>query len=242
MKNGTKSQETSLEQIGTFAGFITSFFVKVLSVEQVSYWLGHKTELKQKLCEVFAVMDEYVMLRDEWQKFYKEHFKWDVDFSRVIIPPKPAIGSWRLLIIAQGMTVNKMFARMEQLFKCWKYAENLDTAVPTNARTTESHYAVWVLDGVEPDEELLGKSVRDADPDMKIGMTLLERLALELKYFAKTGKHLDIKGCTRCSGSRYSDGGVPGVCWSPNGGRVCVNGVDVDDLSSKWGVRRAVSA
>lgn len=242
MKNGTKSQETSLEQIGTLAGFITSFFVKVLSVEQVSYWLGHKTELKQKLCEVFAVMDEYVTLREGWQKFYKEHFKWDVDFSRVIIPPKPAIGSWRLLIIAQGMTLNKMFARMEQLFKCWKYADNLDTAVSTNVRTTASHYAVWVRDGVEPDAEFLGKSVREADPDMKIGMTLLERTTLGVKYFAETNKHLDIKGLTFCSGSLDSDGDVPYMFWSPIDDHVFVRWCYVDDSDGSHGVRQAVSA
>ncbi len=240
MKNGAKSQETSLEQIGTLAGFITSFFVKVLSVEQVSYWLGHKTELKQKLCEVFVVMDEYVTLREEWQKFWKDQLNWDVDFSRVIIPPKPAIGSWCLLIIPKGMTNNKMFARMEQLFKCWKYADNLDTAVPTNIRTTENHYAVWVRDGVEPDAEFLGKPVREADPDMKIGMTLLERLTLEIKYFSETRKHLDVIGGTRCSGSRYSGGDVPYVHWYPDDGTVDVSWSYVDGSGGGDGVRRAV--
>lgn len=243
MKNGTKSQETSLEQIGTLAGFITGFLVKVLSPEQVLYWLGHKSELKQKLYKLFeATGDDYDALREEWQKFYKDQFGWDVDFSRVIIPSKPETGSWRLLFIAKGMTNNKMFARLEQLFKCWKYTDNLDAAVPTNARTTENHYAIWVRDGVEPDEEFLGKSVREVDSDMKIGMTLLERMTLEIKYFAETGKHLDINGGTRCSGSRHSDGDVPYVHWDPDDGTVHVDWYFVDYAYSGWGIRRAVSS
>ncbi|KKT39348.1 MAG: hypothetical protein UW28_C0036G0014, partial [Parcubacteria group bacterium GW2011_GWA2_44_13] len=35
----------------------------------------------------------------------------------------------------------------------------------------------------------------------------------EAKYFKETGKHLDISNWTLCSGSRYSDGGVPVVGW-----------------------------
>jgi hypothetical protein len=242
MKNGTKSQELSLEQIGTLAGFITGFLVKILSIGQVLYFLGHKTELKQKLYQAFEVSDNHTAIRAEWQNFWKDQFGWNVDFSMVIIPPKPEIGSWRLLIIPKGMTNNKMFARMGQLFKCWKYMDNLDVAVPPkkNARTTENHYAVWVHDGAEPDEEFLGKSVREVDSDMKIGMTLLERMTLELKYFVETGKHLDIKGGTRCSGSRYSGGGVPDVSWNPNDGTVFVYWSNVGSASGGWGFRRAV--
>ncbi len=45
------------------------------------------------------------------------------------------------------------------------------------------------------------------------GITLLERLLLELKYFLETGKHLDIQNATLCSGSRLDDGNVPYVGW-----------------------------
>lgn len=242
MKHGTKSQEISLEQTGALAGFVTGFLVKVLSPEQVVYWIGHKVELKQKLCEVFRVVDEYVELREEWQKFWKDQLGWSVDFSRVIIPPKPKTGSWRLLVLPKNLTNNKLFARMEQLFTCWKYADDLDAAVPINARTTASHYAVWVRDGVEPDEEFLSRSTREADPDMKIGITLLERMTFSLKYFVETANHLDIKGGTWCSGSRGSGGDVPCVGWNPNDGAVRVFRYDVDYSYSGWGIRRAVSA
>lgn len=186
--------------------------------------------------------ENFAELREEWQKFYKKHFNEDVDFSNVFVPPKPLIGTWRLLIIAQNMTRNKVYARCENLFDRWRYEKNLDTAVSVNTRTAEKHYAVWVVDGVEPDVEFLDKSTHDADHDMKIGETLLERLVQELKYFSETGKHLDEKGVTFCSGSRGAVGGVPGVYWDPHDGRVCVRWYAVGCSYAGSGVRRAVSA
>ena len=236
MKNGTESQEISLEQTGTLAGFITSFLVKGLSAEQVLYWLGHKTELKQNLRKIFEVDDDgYATLRKNWQKFYKDQFKWDVDFSGVIIPSKPSIGIWRLLIVAQNMTCNRVFARWEILFNCWRYWDDMDTA-----RTAEKHYAVWVLDSVEPDAEFLGKSTEEADSDMEIGVTLLERLLQELKYFSETGNHLDITGLTYCSGSRDADGKVPCVYYFLHDGSVKVNWSGVGDSGEEYGIRRVV--
>ena len=47
----------------------------------------------------------------------------------------------------------------------------------------------------------------------KKGITLEERLLLEIEYFKKTGKHLDVENWTLCSGSRYQDGYVPSAYW-----------------------------
>jgi hypothetical protein len=38
-------------------------------------------------------------------------------------------------------------------------------------------------------------------------------MVLETKYFTETGKYLDEKGVTFCTGSRSADGYVPRVCW-----------------------------
>ena len=244
MNNGAKSRDPSFKQLGSLAGFMVDFLGSILNFDQVSYWLSHKTELKQKLREVFSLVgvDEFIALHEEWQKFYKEYFNWDVDFSMVVIPPRPTIGEWRLLIIARGMTNNKMFERCEQLFKCWRYTDDLNTAVPTNARTPTSHYAVWVLDGVEPDAEFLGKSTREADPHMEIGETLLERLTHGLRHYTETGEHLDKTGLTFCSGSRDSAGDVPSVNWNPGNAGMRVGWYGVDGSHGRCGIRRAVSA
>jgi len=174
----------------------------------------------------------------EWQEFYKDHFGLIVDFSQVPIPKNPGKG-YRLIFIAKGMTMNKAFARCKELFDAGAYRDDLDKAIPTNARTAKEHYAVWVRDGIEPDAEHLGRSTRQADPDMKIGITLLERIIFEIKYFSETGKHLDVKGVTFCSGSRFADGYVPYAYWS--GSEFRIFWCSLGDSNSDCGVRSAVS-
>jgi hypothetical protein len=228
------------EKLGLLAGFIIEVLAKILNPTQVDHWLGHKTELRKKLREVFSIVDEFSEIREDWQKFYKTHFNWDVDFNQVLIPIKPTDGKWRLLFIAKGMTLNFAFETCKKLFSSWKYYDDLDKAVSKNIRNTNSHYAVWVRDEVEPDVEFLGKSTREADPNMLIGITLLERIIFEIKHFTETGKHLDIKGLTFCSGSRYVDGGVPDA-YLRSDGRFRVGCSGLGYSNSRYGLRRAVS-
>lgn len=236
----TKPSFKHFEKLGLLAGFIVEFLAKMLNLTQIDYWLGHKTELRKKLREVFSIVDEFVDIREEWQKFYKTHFNWDVDFSQVIIPVKPIDGKWRPLFIAKGMTLNFAFKICEKLFSSWKYYDDLDKAISKNIRNADSHYAVWVRDEVEPDVEFLGKSTREADPEIKIGITLLERIIFEIKYFTETGKHLDIKGLTFCSGSRSSGGLVP-CAYLSSGGRFRVSCDGLAGSSSGYGIRSAVA-
>lgn len=240
-KHDAKSQGVSIEKVGALAGFITEFLVKILSVAQIEYWLKNKTELKEKIREAFSVSDEYVKDREGWEKFYKTHFNWTVDFSGVIIPEKPTLlGQWRLLFIAQGMTMNLAWSRMVDLFRCWKSYDNLDKEIKLNKQTSAKHYAIWIRDGIEPDEEFRGQSTEDADPNMDIGMTFLEREILEIAYFSETSKHLDIEGVTFCSGSRYTDGDVPSFCWDTDDSRVGTYVYSVGHSNLRYGIRRAV--
>jgi membrane-bound inhibitor of C-type lysozyme len=130
---------------------------------------------------------------------------------------------------------------MSKTFKCWRYSDDLDKSVTKNARDTKTAYAIWVRDGLEPDEQYLGKSTNQADPDMKIGVTLLERMIMEIKCFVWTGKHLDVKGVTFCTGSRYSDGFVPYVDWYSGGREVLVDWCNLDYSGSDYGLRSVVS-
>lgn len=193
--------------------------------------------------KITALLQEFGTTADvkvvaDWQKFYKEHFELDVDFSKVGIPQRPK-GNYRLLFIAKGMTMNTAFAKCKKLFATWQYADDLDATITQNIRTASENYAVWVLDEVEPEKAYRGKSTRQADPDMKLGITVLERIIFELKYFSETGKHLDIKGVTFCSGSRYAGGGVPCAYWG--GVRFGIGWYDLDYSDSGCGFRSAVS-
>jgi hypothetical protein len=127
---------------------------------------------------------------------------------------------------------------MSKAFKCWRYNDELDAKVPKNARDTKLSYAIWVRDGVEPDEKYLGKSTNQADPDMTIGQTLLERMIHEIVFFDETGNHLDIKGVTFCTGSRDSVGYVPCMNWYD--GEVRVSWCGLGSSGSGYGLREAV--
>ena len=240
MKNHeTDSEKPSFIQLGVLAGFIIEFLASIFNASQVKYWLEHKGELKKKLREVFSIVDEYADIRQDWEKFYKNHFNSNFDFSRLLIPTMPTSGKWRLLIIAKGMTLNVAFNACTKLFKTWKYYDDLDANTPKNIRNTSDHYAVWVRDEAEPDSDTIGKSTRQADSDMKIGITLLERIIFEIQYFTETDKHLDIKGLTFCSGSRGSGGGVPVADW--RGGKFQVDWYSLDNSHAKYGIRSAVA-
>jgi len=155
-----------------------------------------------------------------WQKFWQAQGI-EADFSNLQIPKKKA-GFDRLLIIPQGMTPQKAYELCANEFKCWKYTgKSLDNVIQHEDRTAkDGAYTVWVRDRVEADEELKNLSANDLAKKKLNGITLTERLAYELKYYSETGQHLDITKYTLCSGSQYTDGFVPSVCWRDGGVRV----------------------
>lgn len=240
MNNDTNSRAIA-KVIIDLASCIAMFLADILSFEQLKYWQAHKNDMKKNLREAFKMPpDEFAGMRLDWQAFYKKRYNWEVDFSQVIILPRPSLAH-RLLIIARGLTCDKVY--LAWLFPKWKYVGegSLDAVVMTNIRTSANgHYAIWVLDGAEPDAEFLGKTTEVADPEMKISMTFLERLLLEDKYFDETGKHLDVIGGTFCGGSRSAGGSVPYVDLR-HVGRVGVGWLNPSYSNPRYGVRRAVS-
>lgn len=183
--------------------------------DRLDYYVGPgKGELKERLLAAFS--DDLVQAETDplkqWEALYQEEFGETHDFSGVKIPEKKE-GFNRLIVIAKGMTLNRVYDACAKKFPCWRYTDNLDKAVPTNDRTPTEHYAIWVRDQQEADEELKNLSADDLAEQKITGVTLLERMLLELKYFRETGKHLDIKNVTLCSGSRDADGDVPYANW-----------------------------
>ncbi len=152
----------------------------------------------------------------EWQKFYKKYFGLTIDFSELKLPENKS-GFDRLIIVVAGLTLNRVYDACAMKFPCWCFTEDLDVAVPKNDRDPmNGTYSILVRDVVEADEELKDLSANMLTEKGIKGITLLERMLFELKYFSKSMKHLDIKNRTLCSGSRDSGVGVPGANW---GGR-----------------------
>ena len=149
----------------------------------------------------------------DWQQFYHDLFGLEIDLLGLSVPAKKK-GFDRLVIVAQGMTLQRLYDNCVKLCPCWKWTDDdLDKIVQSERTAKDGTYAVWFRDVVEADEELKNLSANDLKEKGIPGITLEERLLMELKYFKETGNHLDIKSWTLCSGSRCSDGGVPYVCW-----------------------------
>jgi len=173
-----------------------------------------------------------------WQKFYKKVFEESMDFSNTHIPERPGTGWW-LIILAKGMTPEKLFKKCRENFGAWKWTDdNLDEIVISDRTAKDGHYAIWVKSNVEADEEFKNISANKLKAQGHNGITLEERLVLELFYFWKTKKHLDIQNWTLCTGSRYADGGVPRVGWGDDEVRVdwCSPGDALDYLRSRQAV------
>jgi len=152
------------------------------------------------------------MLAD-WTNFYKEVFGVELDFSGIAIPERKP-GFDRLLVIAQGMTPQRLFDKCKELFPSWKYTdESLDQVIKSDRTAEKGAYAIWVRDRQEADEEnknLSADQLKERDTDE---ITVEERTLYELKFFNETGKHLDTSKWTLCAGSRYSGGDVPNADW-----------------------------
>ena len=249
-----------VKQLGILLAFVLEIVIRMvtryfftLSSGEARALLQSKGMLSKKiegtLAPVFAMAeDEYAAQRAYWEGIYSAHFGREADFSEVLIPEKPSVGKWRLIFILKGLTMNhaaamyrKILAAHDPQWKLWQYADDLDAVITRNIRTSAESYAVWVRDEQEADEEFLGQSTRQADPDQLIGVTVLEQLVHGAAHFIETKQHLDVKGITLCSGSRNADGDVPGVGWHPGHREVCVYWYDLDDSLSGDGVRRAVS-
>lgn len=160
---------------------------------------------------------------NEWQRFYqkKKYFGMTVDLSRVSIPEHQT-GFDRLIIVAQGLTLNQVYNVCIKQFVCWHCANDLDNVITRNDRDAKnSSYAVWFRGCQEADEELKNLTAERLAEREILGITLLERLLYELKYWDETGQHLDVSNVTLCTGSRDTGGNIPAVCWYGGELRVC---------------------
>ena len=130
-------------------------------------------------------------------------------------PDNSTPGLWSVPVI-KGITPNKVVAILRELgVTVSLYTDDLDANVTKNDRDpAKGSFNVCFKANIEADSELANKSADTLKAENVNGITLLERLLLEVAYFMATGRHLDEKNVTLCSGSRRSGGGVPRVHWN----------------------------
>lgn len=144
----------------------------------------------------------------DWQQFYKQYFQLEVDLTDVRIPSKPIEGVWRLLLIPQGLTFDHPTLRDRRWY--WRHNDDLENSIKKNARTAKTSYALWVSDDDTPSAQYFEKSVKEVDPTLQIGQTLLEQMIHQLHRYPEGHKE-DLVG-TLCSGSSNGKW-VPCVQW-----------------------------
>lgn len=176
-----------------------------------------------------------------WKVLLKELFDIEIDMASIKIPEQQ-VGFDRLIVVPKGLTLNQIIAVCRLQFdKVYCYSNDLNNSVAKNDRTNTETYAVWVCDRVEADEELKNLSANQIEEQGVTGITLMERLLQELKYFSETKKHLDVQNVTLCTGSRYSDGSVPYVHWITDYRRLSVGWCYADGSADSLRSRAVVS-
>ncbi|OGZ83261.1 MAG: hypothetical protein A2416_00380 [Candidatus Staskawiczbacteria bacterium RIFOXYC1_FULL_37_52] len=169
----------------------------------------------QKLVEASPSDEE---LLEDWVKFYQDVFQLKLTFNGALIVPARKPGFDRLLVLAKGMTPQRLYDKCDELFPSWKYTDsNLDEVIKSDRTAKNGHYAVWVRNRQEADEENWNFS---ADQLKRLGtpeITLEEREVYELKFFKETDDHMDKSNRTLCPGSRHTLGNVPSADWGGGG-------------------------
>jgi hypothetical protein len=149
-----------------------------------------------------------------WEALYWEIFGINLDASSLKLP-EYRTGYDRLIVVAGGMTPNRIYEAMQDLFRCLP-KPNLNALIERSSRDSVQAYAILVRDLPEATEGVSGCD--DPKDEPSDGITLEERLLYGIAYFRETGKHLDQQCITRCDGSRTLDGYVPYVNFNRESG------------------------
>lgn len=217
-KSTMSLDKQTAEFIGTMAQNLPP-----MSADIMQGWIENPKALQKFLANlnppangsVAEPVSEFVSVANlDWRKTYEAlgmSDKYGTEVSKLEISEQP--GLWTIPVI-KGATCNWVVAALKKLgVKVWQYADDLDKSVTENDRdpSRDGSYAVSFKATVEADEENADQSANQRRKKGCKDITLLERLLLELAHFLATKRHLDIDNVTLCSGSRYSDGGVPRV-------------------------------
>lgn len=140
-------------------------------------------------------------IRNIWELIYANYFNQSVDFSNLIVPPSYDPNKHFGIVVAEGIRINHVVAVLRELFAVDCYLEDLDSDIKVNDRVADKDYLVFF----------------DKKPEFQVimmpGITILERLLLDLAYLVITDEHLDGQDYTLCLGSRTSVGRIPTVSW-----------------------------
>lgn len=145
-----------------------------------------------------------------WERIYRNWFNLEKNFSEIQIPEHYNPQKHFAVIVAKGITTDKIVADIKKRFDISIYFNDVK-----NDRNSEvSDYIIIFHRSIEPDGTPSFWSANALDQMQHKGITLLERILLEVLYFDATRRHLDMYNTTLCCGSRDNVGRVPGIHWN----------------------------
>jgi hypothetical protein len=182
------------------SGKIERIDIEVIRAEE-NKKIGERRELNY---DTFKDDPDSVVKKD-WEKFYEKNFNLFLDFSNVVIPEVTDNFS-RIIIVPPQLTYAEVMAAAAKkftilLWNAHRGARFYDRDV-SDDRVDTVAYAIrtkiFVLEEESPTDmpatDLINQGFR--------GITLKERILMELKCFDETGRHIDPKNWTLCAGSR----------------------------------------
>lgn len=218
MSNGTVNVYERLFKLFVKIGMMILDSRRV--AEEVARWLQRIVErpdfvsILDQPASASVVTEPVGGWASEWSRFYREVFDMEANFEGVKLSDEQDCFGWTVFI-APSITLNMVWAACRDQFPCNSYlGDDLDRMVLTNAGTSNAAYPRRFRNRVEADEETKKMSANYLATRDVLGITLMERMLMELWYHWKTGGgHLDLLNVTLCAGSRYADGNVPGADW-----------------------------
>ena len=203
-------------QMKKLASLVTGAIPSDLPSEFAQKWIDSKRDLEETIRRILLSKSEIPSVANINWKIVYELLGMKAEYEPIInnlkIDEKNDT-TWAIPVL-KGLTCKKVVACLKKLgANVKKDIGNPDDEVKVNDRDPKrGSYFVSFRRAVEADEENRNLSADDLKNRGEKGITLLERLLLELGYFASTGQHLDVESVTLCAGSVHKSGYTPRVC------------------------------
>ncbi|MBU0706842.1 hypothetical protein KKG41_00535, partial [Patescibacteria group bacterium] len=180
-----------------------------LSSAEAQSLIGRKGWLVNEVERMLRRLPNYARMIEWWGVFYKEVFGTLVQLKPQIVPEEKA-GLSRLLVMVKEVSLDQIvdyLAKATAVDTNFSSGHHRDVISP---RVPPQHYAIWIRDRLEADCEHRGKSVEMISEEGLCGITLEERLMLEVVHLQRSNeqgfRHLDEGTQTLCTGSRTDRG------------------------------------
>lgn len=202
-------------QMKKLASLVTGAIPSDLPSELARKWIDSKRDLEETIRRILLNRSECPKIAEINWKIVYELLGMKAEYESAI--HKLTISScstiWTIPVL-KGLTCKKVIACLKKLgVNVKKDIINPDKEVGNDRNLRKGSYAVNFRRSVEADEENRNLSADDLKNRGGKGITLLERLLLELGYFTSTGQYLDTESVTLCAGSLHKNGYTPRVCY-----------------------------